>query len=127
LFPHGLFDFTLGGCTAASTITMTIVYPAALVAGTQYWKYGPTAANPGGGWYVLPATIAGSTVVFTITDGGLGDDDLLANGTIVDQGGPGNPGPPGSPTAIPTLTEWMLALMALMLLGSGMVMHRRRR
>jgi hypothetical protein len=66
-------------------------------------------------------------VVFTITDGGLGDDDLLANGTIVDQGGPGSPGPPGSATAIPTLSQWVMALMALLLLGSGMLVQRRRR
>jgi autotransporter-associated beta strand protein len=118
-FPHGLFNFTLGSCTPGSTITMTMTYPAALAAGTQYWKYGPTAANPAGQWYVLPATIAGNTVVFTITDGGVGDDDLAANGTIVDQGGPGNPGPPGSPNAIPTLSEWMLALLALLLLASA--------
>jgi autotransporter-associated beta strand protein len=125
VFPHGLFDFTLGGCTAASTITMTIVYPAALVAGTQYWKYGPTPGPAAAHWYVLPATITGNTVVFTITDGGLGDDDLLGNGTIVDQGGPGIPGPPGSATAIPTLSQWAMALMALLLLAIGM--HRRRR
>jgi hypothetical protein len=38
---------------------------------------------------VLPATIVGNTATFTITDGGIGDDDLVANGTVVDQGGPG--------------------------------------
>src|SRR5258706_6182246 len=99
---------------------MTIVYPATLVAGTQYWKFGPTPGPTPGHWYVLPATITSNTVVFTITDGGLGDDDLLANGTIVDQGGPGNPGPPGSPTAIPTLSEWPLLLLASMILVIGM-------
>jgi hypothetical protein len=40
------------------------------------------AIPPSASYYVLPATI---------TDGGLGDDDLAANGTIVDQGGPGVP------------------------------------
>jgi hypothetical protein len=125
-FPHGLFTFTLAGCTPGSTITMTMAYPATLPAGTQYWKYGPTAANPSGQWYVLPATITGSTVVFSITDGGLGDDDLAANGTIADQGGPGNPGPPGSPTAIPTLSEWALLAMASLLLLSGIRRTTRR-
>ena len=105
---------------------MTIVYPAALLAGTQYWKYGPTPGTPAGHWYLLPATITGNTVVFTITDGGLGDDDLLANGTIVDQGGPGNPGPPGSPTAIPTLSEWAMILLGLLLAVIGMHRHTRR-
>ncbi len=61
----------------------------------------------------MPATIAGNTATFTITDGGLGDDDRAANGAIVDQGGPGVPGGAGA-TAIPTLSEWaMLALMGL--------------
>jgi len=127
VFPHGLFDFTLGGCTPASTITMTIVYPAALAAGTQYWKYGPTPGNPAGGWYVMPSTITGNTVVFSITDGGLGDDDLAANGTIVDQGGAGNPGPVGSPAAIPTLHEWALMLLGLLLMFSGLHYARHRR
>jgi hypothetical protein len=106
---------------------MTITYPAALAAGTQYWKYGPTPGPLAAHWYVLPATIVGNTVTFTITDGGFGDDDLLANGTIVDQGGPGTPGPPGSPTAIPTLSQWVMALMALLLLASGILAQRRRR
>jgi len=127
VFPHGLFDFTLGGCTPASTITMTIVYPAALPAGTQYWKYGPTQGIPSGSWYVMPSTITGNTVVFSITDGGPGDDDLAANGTIVDQGGPGNPGPVGSPTAIPTLQEWALMLLGLLLMLSGLHYARHRR
>ena len=126
-FPHGLFDFTLGGCTPASTITMTIVYPAALPAGTQYWKYGPTPATPGPHWYVLPATITGNTVVFSITDGGVGDDDLGANGTIVDQGGPGIPGAPGAVDSIPTLHEWALMLLALLLMSSGVYYARHRR
>lgn len=34
-------------------------------------------------------------LTLTLTDGGLGDDDGAANGTIVDAGGPGNPTPVG--------------------------------
>ena len=115
-FPHGLFLFTTTGCTPGSTITMTMTYPSALPSGTQYWKYGPTPGNASPSWYVLPASIAGTTATFSITDGGLGDDDLTANGTIVDQGGPGSGG--GGLTGsqpVPTLGEWaLLALMALL-------------
>jgi hypothetical protein len=125
-FPHGLFDFTLTGCTPASAVTLTITYPSALPAGTNYWKYGPVAGNPAPHWYTLPSTIAGAVVTITITDGGLGDDDLTANGTIVDQGGPGNPGPPGTATAIPTLGEWALILLALLLVASGLAAVRNR-
>ena len=124
VFPHGLFAFTTAGCTAASTLTLVVAYPAPLPAATQYWKYGPTATQPAPHWYTLPATILGNTVTFTITDGGLGDDDLAANGTIVDQGGPGSP---GTASAIPTLDEWSLIGLAMLLAASGFVAVKRRR
>ncbi len=124
LFPQGLFDFTVAGCTAGSTITMAVVYPTPLPAGAQYWKYGPTAAQPAPHWYILPAAIAGNTATFAITDGGLGDDDLAANGTIADQGGPGVPGAAG---AIPTLSEWALIALAAMLAAFGLAASIPRR
>jgi len=125
LFPHGLFNFTVSGCTPGSTLTFTITYPQVLPAGTQYWKYGPTASDTTPHWYVLPATLAGNTATFTIADGGLGDDDLAANGTIVDQGGPGAPGATGA--AIPTLSEWAMLLLGSLILLAAMGSGRRRR
>lgn len=123
-FPFGLFDFTVGGCLAqGSSITVTVTYPSAIPAGASYWKYGPTPASATPSWYVLPATLSGNTAVFTIVDGGLGDDDRLANGTIVDQGGPGVPGAPAAPEQVPTLSEWAIVLLAWMMLLLGM---RRR-
>ena len=116
VFPHGMFDFSTTACAAGSTLSFTITYPAALSPGTVYWKYGPRPGPLPTGWYVLPATIAGNTATFTITDGGVGDDDLVANGTIVDQGGPGS-GPGGAATSVPTLSEWAIVLLALLLLG----------
>ncbi|MDQ1313994.1 MAG: sorting protein [Pseudomonadota bacterium] len=123
LFPHGLFDFTLRGCTPGSTITLTITYPQTLPAGTVYWKYGPTPTDGSYHWYQLPATISGNTATFSITDGGLGDDDLTANGTIVDQGGPGVP---AEAAAIPTLSEWALLLLAGLMGLFGVGAMRRR-
>jgi len=123
-FPHGLFDFTLSGCTPGSTITMTITYPATLPVGTLYWKYGPIPGGPSPRWYVLPATISGNVATFAITDGAMGDDDLAANGAIVDQGGPGVP---GAAVATPTLSEWAMILMALLMLASVSLMRRRVR
>lgn len=119
-FPQGLFDFRAIGCTPGSTITLTITYPNS-IDGATYWKYGPTAANPTPHWYVLPATIVGNMATISIADGGLGDDDLAMNGAIVDQGGPGF-----GPAQIPTLTEWMLVLLALTMLGLGL-RHQARR
>ncbi|MDS4060354.1 MAG: IPTL-CTERM sorting domain-containing protein, partial [Candidatus Contendobacter sp.] len=76
--------------------------------------------------YVLPATLAGNTATFTITDGGLGDDDLVADGDIVDQGGPGVPPNVGNgATGIPTLGEWALLLFSA-LFGSLLWRTRRR-
>jgi uncharacterized repeat protein (TIGR01451 family) len=86
----------------------------------------PDRDRPHAHWYVLPATIAGNTVTFSITDGGLGDDDLAANGTIVDQGGPGVPPGPGEPRQVPTLSEWAMILMGLLLGTLGMNALRRR-
>ncbi|HEX4332548.1 MAG TPA: IPTL-CTERM sorting domain-containing protein [Usitatibacter sp.] len=120
-FPYGLFDFTLTGCAIGSTVTIKLTYPTN-VAGMHYWKYGPTAAKPVPHWYVFPAQMIGNTASLTITDGGLGDDDLAPNGVIRDQGGPAL----GGNFAVPTLSEWMLLVMALMLLGVGVVHSRRR-
>jgi Big-like domain-containing protein/VCBS repeat protein/FG-GAP repeat protein/exosortase sorting signal-containing protein len=114
-FPQGLLDFVLTGCTPGSTMSFTITYPTALPGGARYWKYGPTAGNTAPHWYQLPANVSGTTVTFTITDGGLGDDDLAANGTVVDQGGPGTPGEEAV-RQVPTLSEWAMLLLALLML-----------
>jgi hypothetical protein len=124
-FPEGLLDFVLLACDG-SPVTFTVTYPNALPSGLVYWKYGPTSSDASPHWYQLPATFGASTATFTITDGGLGDDDLAANGTIVDQGGPGTPGP-GTPTSIPALDARGLALLALALLAFGANALRKRR
>ena len=130
LFPDGLFDFTATGCVGA--ITMSIVFPTASGAQTHYWKYGPVPPGPlpkPSQWYMLGAAnsllLSGHTDAFTIVDGGLGDDDLAVNGTIVDQGGPGIPlVVSGQP--IPTLGTPAYALLAVLmsLLGAGAVSRR---
>jgi hypothetical protein len=125
VFPHGLFDFRATGCAPGSTITLTITYPRS-IAGADYWKYGPTASDAAPHWYILPAMISGNTATFTITDGGLGDDDLAANGAVVDQGGPAIPGPAAA-AQVPTLSEWMLALLALAMMGLAMRHESARR
>ena len=127
VFPHGLFEFTARHCTAGATVTFTMTYPAPLPAGTRYYKWGPAPGNATPHWYELPATINGHTVIFSITDGGLGDDDLQANGTLVDQGGPGVPVSPGGGgvAAVPTVGEWSLLMLAG-LLGGAAIWQRRR-
>lgn len=127
VFPHGLFDFVLNAGAPGSTASITITYPAALPAGMVYWKYGPSPAGfncSGAGcaaahWYQMPAAQAvftGNTVTLTIVDGDVGDDDLTANGVIVDAGGPGLlVAVPGGTVAIPTLSEWALILLSTLM------------
>ncbi len=120
IFPYGVFGFT-AVCPSGGTLILTMTYPKPLPSNTQYWKYGPTLDNANPHWYVLPATIIGNTAVFTITDGGLGDDDLVADGDIEDQGGPGV----SHSTGIPTLSEW--ALLIFTALFGGLLWQARRR
>ncbi|MHB1403331.1 MAG: IPTL-CTERM sorting domain-containing protein [Thiobacillus sp.] len=134
-FPHGLLDFTLTGGAHGSAATIAITYPSAIPSGTTYWKYGPSPAgyNCSGAacatahWYQMPpaqAVITGNTIMLTITDGGVGDDDLTANSVIVDQGGPGVSG--GGIVGIPTLSEWALLALAVLIGLFGMGAMRRR-
>src|SRR5262249_37711086 len=120
VLPQGALSFVTTGCTPGSTLTFTFTYPEALPDPGAYWKFGRTTqAEFKGHWYTIPATINGNTATFSITDGGLGDDNLIADGTIVDPGGPGTSlavAPGIDPQQVPTLSEWaMLALGALML------------
>ena len=123
-FPDGLFDFTTTNCTG--TITVTVNFPTAFAVGAQYWKYGPTPSLSSPHWYTLAAgapnnlVLSGNTATFTITDGGLGDDDLTVNGSILDAGGIGIAAAVNAvnPVNVPTLSQWSLLLLSgLMLLG----------
>jgi hypothetical protein len=75
---------------------VTINLPGDMPTTTEYWKYGPTVANPASHWYQIPMgdNDGDNVITIAITDGGNGDDDLVANGTITDQGGPGQPRAP---------------------------------
>ena len=128
-FPHGFLSFTAGSCPAASgAVTFTVTYPSAIPAGAQYYKYGKEPGNPVNHYYTIPATISGNQVTFTITDGLIGDDDVTANGTIVDPGAIGIQAAAAGPVVpVPTLSQYaLMALALLMLLAAGAQMGRRR-
>ena len=86
-FPHGLFSFNITGIPAGSTATVTITFASDMPVGTQYWKC------QGGTWIDCTSLLGDddgdNVLTLTLTDGGLGDGDAAANGTIVDPGGPG--------------------------------------
>jgi hypothetical protein len=113
ILPHGAVSLRLTNGTAGNSSTIVLSYPFELPAGTRYYKYGPTADNPTDHWYAYPgAVISGNTITLTLTDGGAGDSDLSVNGIIDDPGGPAWISAPGNVTAIPTLPQWAMMLLA---------------
>lgn len=120
--PYGMANFTLNGGTLGTSANVTITYTSAIPAGAVYMKYGksPDGFNCSGAacssnhWYQLPSSnVAFSqdrmSVTLTITDGGVGDDDLTPNSLIVDPGGPAIIASPD--VAIPTLSDWCLIVL----------------
>ena len=85
-FPHGIFNFTITNITPGSTVTIVIMLPSPVPTIFEYWKC------QNGNWVnctsLLGSNDGDSVITLTITDGGLGDADGVANGTIVDPGGP---------------------------------------
>ena len=93
LFPHGLFSFNIAGLNTGDIINVTIELPNDLPTNSQYWKYGPNGStiNPQPErWYQIPmgSNDGDNIITIQLTDGGAGDDDGIANGIIIDQGGP---------------------------------------
>ncbi len=130
VFPHGVLDSEIDGCTPGANLNFTVTYPQVLPAGTEFWKFGPRPLEPVPSWYQFPATISGDTVTFSITDGGLGDDDLIANGVILDHSGPALISGPignGSPVPVPTAGLTGLITLSILLLMLGLITLRPTR
>ena len=123
VFPHGFFGFQITGLTHGETVNLTITLPSAAPVGTQYWKYGPTPSDPTSHWYQIPMGDDDGDNVITITlvDGGLGDDDLTANGVIVDQGGPAYPPSGGGLAPVPVSPNIYIGIAAV--LGAGVLAY----
>ena len=92
-------------------------------------------------WYEMPGAII-ETVTFdnkavykasyTLTDGGLGDDDLTVNGTIIDPVGAAQQALPGaggagSARSIPGLFEWAQYLLMLLIAIAGTRLHWQKK
>ena len=95
-FPYGFFEFAVDGVEPGGTTTVTVELPEDASQDT-YYKYGPTADNPSNHWYEFlyddrtrtGAKINGNRITLHFVDGQRGDDDLEANGSVTDIGGPG--------------------------------------
>ena len=98
--PHGLFNFTITGLTPGQSVTLTVTLPSPVPMGSLWWKVNLTAGN--NSWYSIPIgdDDGDNVVTITLTDGGLGDNDGLANGVIVDPSGIGTAAPEVIPATI---------------------------
>jgi len=128
VFPYGLFAFDITGIPAGSTVWVRLWFESPVPEGSEYWKYGPTPDNPTPHWYQIPMEIGngGHVIEIPLVDGGLGDDDLTANGIIIDQGGPGWPPlPGGGASGVPVFPSLYVGIGAA--LGAGMLAYLLRR
>lgn len=78
--PFGWLTFDITGLTKGASITLTFTVPSGFtLTGYEKCSNGSCSALSG-------ATVSGSTLTVTLTDGGSGDADGAANGTITDPG-----------------------------------------
>ena len=127
-FPYGLTGFVLENVGQGGSVTLRIQYPSPVPAGAEYWKYGRTKPAGAPHWHRIPmVSVSADTIEITLTDGGTGDTDAQADGTITDPGGlrvQAAPQPGASAVAIPVLSPFALALLAA---GLGLLGWRRSR
>lgn len=126
VFGHGLFEFEVTGLANGDSVTLTMTLPSAVPMTAQYWKYGPTQSDNAPHWYQVAFgdNDGDNVITITLTDGGVGDDDLDANGTIFDQGGPGWPRPI-EPKAAPAFPGVYAGITVA--LGTGVIAYLIRR
>jgi len=108
---------------------ITITLPDNLPANSEYWKYSPngngsTTGQPG--WYQVPleSNDGDNIIVIRLQDNGTGDADGVANGIIVDQGGPATPA-----ERLPALTPLgIVALVGLLsIIATSTIIRRKKR
>jgi len=93
-FPYGFFKFTVNDVGFGGAATVTLHLPAGSQIDT-YWKFGPTPGNPAPDWYEFlfdgrtGAEINGNVITLHFWDSERGDDVLVFDDMLIDQGGPG--------------------------------------
>lgn len=87
-FPFGLFEWTVSSLTPGQSLSVTMTFPSAIAAPLKYWK-GSLAVGPWTDLCVQTTCTQPSPnqISFTLVDGGVGDLDGVANGTIHDPSG----------------------------------------
>ena len=98
-FPAGFLTFNVQGTGQNGSVTVTLTLPAGVTVNT-YYKYGRAPGDSAPHWYpflfdgTTGAEINGNVITLHFVDGQRGDDDLTANGSITDPGGPAFTAPP---------------------------------
>ena len=81
--PVGVLNFEVHGVTPGATVSIDVFTPPG-TSPNSYFKFD----DPNWIDFTANATFAGDVVTLTLTDGGAGDADGVANGVIVDPGAP---------------------------------------
>ncbi|MNV40880.1 hypothetical protein D3C71_1324990 [compost metagenome] len=111
--PQGVFRFRLTGCDPNATVTVTTVWPQPV---TGFIK------RTNGGTFITPGNLTvnnSNAVRFDVTDNQPGDDDLTL-GVIEDP-----VMPLSNAQSIPTLGEWGLLLLTVLMGALGLGLRRR--
>lgn len=93
-FGLNFFDFTVTGVAAGAPVVVDVTLPNG-VTPRSYFRYGPLSGGTGPVWYnwgfdgTTGVEISANHATLHFVDGQRGDDDLVANGKIVDPGAPG--------------------------------------
>lgn len=93
VFPYGFFDFSIDGLDPGESIIVTLILHDGETVDT-YYKYGITPDNLTPHWYEFMydgqtgAEISGNVIDLHFVDGLRGDEDITANGSIKEPGGP---------------------------------------
>ena len=88
----GFFGFNVRGMAGGATVNVALILHTRNLDLNDFYKYGPTHDDPTNHWYdfryygtngVFAQEDGRTVITLHITDGGLGDDDLTANNSIV--------------------------------------------
>ncbi|MAC32449.1 MAG: hypothetical protein CME40_05255 [Haliea sp.] len=105
-------EFTLESCAVGESIQVSVDLGEDLLPGAAVYKI-----NDAGDWApIAGASVSGSVLTYTLTDGGPYDEDGIANGVIVD---PVTVGYAAAASAAPQ-PVWTLPLWAIGMLGAGL-------
>jgi hypothetical protein len=85
-FKDGVVSFKVTGIAVGSTVQVQLLFPSGIPAGSKIYKVDAVGYRE-----ITNPVIVGNAVTLTITDGGIGDADGIANGEIVDPVGVASP------------------------------------